>query len=226
MKAIFRFSLLFLFITFYSCDKEAVTEDSIIGNNKSFNAANTADEPSELETRMQWTSFVLGQTVTRHPSAEEFFINALANSSQTNVITLRSLLDKNIANNAFEEAFKLEFLYYASHHACRFGDDPDGSPKPSNKPPPESVENGNSMDYEDLYVYSLLNDPGDLEFELYLPNGYTGNPESNQITTSAYSSGISVENTQGYIHENRCDTYSTNVTPDYRGNLIIIQYKN
>lgn len=225
MKTIFRFSVLFLFIGFYSCDKEAITDDnSIIQNDKSFEAQVTFSETEyRRETGMQWASFLVAQTILRNPSAEEFFMNTLSNSPQTNVVKLRRLLgDKYNDNAVFVEAFKLEFLYYANTHACRFGDDPDGVPTNNNKPPSHMA-----MDIEDLYVYSLLNDIEEFEFELYLPNGYTTNTiEANQITSSAYSLGISTENTQGYIHFGRCNTLGVNVTPHYTGNLIIMQYRD
>ncbi|WP_219007047.1 hypothetical protein [Aquimarina litoralis] len=216
-----RFFLIFLFLGFYSCDKEAVSDDGIFENNKSFQQQGTFNEIEyRRETRMQWASFLIAQTLLRHPEAEEIFINTLTNSSKTNVIALSDLLGGNFINNtAFVDAFKSEFLYYYSN-ICRLNDDdPDGVPTNSNKPPPHTM-----MEIEDVYVWSLLNDPEEFEFELYLPNGYTRSTTGNQITSSAYSLGISVEDAQGYIHIDRCDAHSVNVTPTHRGNLIILKY--
>lgn len=224
MKTTFRLLLLLLTIVFYSCDKEEIQEDDPVQSSKGFDTQNNGDEPSELETRMQWVSFLVAQTIQRNSSAKEFFLNTLANSQQTNKITLRSLLGELTYNNTFVEAFKLEFLYYANGFNCRSGDEPDGVPKPSKKPPPSS--NINLEDEEDVYVYSLLNNVEEYEFELYLPNGFS-NAGVNQIMSSAfYSLEVSLENAQGFIHFEHCDTHDVDVTPDYRGNLIILQYQD
>jgi len=227
MKTFFKFSVLLLFIGFYSCDKEAVTEEGILEKNKSFYDQITFNEIEyRRETRMQWVSFLIAQSILSSESAEEFFTNVLANSSQTNIITIRSLLGRNITDNAFKEAFKSEFLFYASGVGCRHTDDPDGVPTNTNKPPPAFI-GVDEMSHEDLYIYSTLNDIEEYEFELYLPNGYSGSSDGNQITSSAYSLGISIENVQGYIHKGRCDTDSVSViAPTYEGNLIILQYRD
>ncbi|WP_025666853.1 hypothetical protein [Aquimarina megaterium] len=210
MKTIFRFLLLFLFIAFYSCNKEEYIDPNLIENQNAFKVSKTAfdtqieeTEEESLENIMLWVSYLTAQALVRNTSAESFFVNTLGDRSQTNIIALESLLNN---DNPFREAFITEFRYYTGP-ICRVPT-PSGTPRPGDRP------GSGSLEY--LYIHMLLND---YDFELYLPSGY--NQSLDNVKSSAQVDLI--RNSQGFKHFDRCEVEEIVINSNTRDNVIIVK---
>lgn len=176
MKTFFKLSILLLVVSFYSCEKEEITEFDttsnkrvVISNTLISNKTTTSNnnprpytDAEILENSLQWVSFLTAQAVLKDAPAYTQFIGELNNST----ISLSQLLNLNHGNQDFRDAFETEYYIYQNpnqnNEPCAGGGRPRGVPTPNPCDPPCNT----AVTPFSIYASRLLNDEC---IELYIP---------------------------------------------------------
>ncbi|AXT19834.1 hypothetical protein D7030_01600 [Flavobacteriaceae bacterium AU392] len=196
----------------FSCqtDDNIVIEENIFSNELNQNAiislSEISNEPhllnrktEQLENQMQWTAFLVGETLVSNRLAENEFVNVLS-IQNSNTINLRDLLLSINNNSAFKKAFRKQFdIYLIPQNECGR---PRGGPVLTGGP------GGGSNELKFLNFINYLTVINCIE--LYLPHGYNASIAENY--SSAHPLNAIHSNT-AYIHPRDCINDDVQISP-------------